>query len=890
MAFARLLFFASGACALIYEVVWTRQLLLVMGTTTGAVSAVLSAFMVGLGIGGRMFGPLADRSRSPLRLYAYLEAGVGLYALILPALIAGSVAPYVALARLAIGRPALLVSGRVLLVSLLLLPPTLLMGGTLPALIRHVARGMDTLGSKLSALYGANLWGGVAGSLLCGFALIREFGVRGASLVAATGNLSLAVIALLVADRSPAPDVMEHGETSRTRPPAEPGVAQSWLWIAVFSSGFVGLGYQILWTRMLIFSFGSTVYSFAIILATVLAGLALGSRLFGLAEQRFSAVRVLSVSFLLAGVTAVPFGAATTRSTDLIETLAGHFGVSGGVFLASAALCAALCLLVPATFMGVVLPLGLRLLVEDVGRSGRGIGRAYLVNTLGCVLGSLGVAFLLMPALGLRWGLLALSFLQVALGLAIWCSEERGGARWRAVATSCVAFLIGTLALLRVPGTNPFDSIKERGGSAAIVRAHRDATAASVTVVDEPGGLRRSLRIDGFVASGAGVPRVGYMAMMTHLPMLLHPAPTRLLVICFGTGTTAGAGLSYPGVKVDVVDINATVFDFARYFSLENHGVATDPRARLIVDDGRNYLLTTAESYDVITSEPMPPKFAGVVNLYSKEYYEIARERLRPGGILAQWLPFHLLTFEESLAILRTVRSVFPETTLWLHSGTGIIVARRDGPIQIDFERLRWAFGEADLRGDLARRGVRSPLDFASLHVVGPALIDRATERVPLITDERPSLEFHKPTHLLMVGRGVAEEGFLTAEQSLAMQWVWLSEASDQAPLVGAAQEEQSAVASRRVVSSREALGDLYALWDRADLAFANYEAAADAALEAGTRARLLLRAARLAEREGRRAEAVRLASESLAAAPGGGDAADFLHTLEGGPRPPPDR
>jgi spermidine synthase len=394
--------------------------------------------------------------------------------------------------------------------------------------------------------------------------------------------------------------------------------------------------------------------------------------------------------------------------------------------------------MLPATIlMGIVFPFGMHLLAGDAARSGRRIGLAYLANTLGCMAGSLGAGYLLLPALGLKAALVAVALAQAAMGLALLPWTGRAA---RVLAPASVAVL--TIALLagpgRLPGPVPFDlGVNHPGGPRVL--AHEDATAASATVVETQAG-QRLLRIDGFVAT-SDTGSAGYMATLAHLPMLVHPAPRDVLVICFGTGTTAGSTLLHEDTRVDVVDLNPAVFRFAGLFSHVNHGVAESPRARRIVDDGRHYLQTTPATYDVVTSEPMPPAFAGVVSLYSREYYELAYSRLKPGGVLAQWLPFHLVGVNEGLAILKTVQSVFPNTTLWVHEGTGIVVARRDGPVALDVPRVQQALRGA-LAQDLDARGLGGLEGLAEAYLLGPDAIRSLTRTTAVITDDRPSLEF----------------------------------------------------------------------------------------------------------------------------------------------------
>jgi spermidine synthase len=803
--------FASGACALVYQIVWVRQLLLIVGTTTAAVSTVLSVFMAGLGLGAWLFGSLADRSRTPLKVYGYLELGIGVYALVLPTLITAAMPPYVRIARQLAGESELVLPLRVALGFLLLLVPTVLMGGTVPVLVRHAARSLARFGADLGILYGMNLAGGVAGSLAAGFVLIHVFGVWGASMAAAAGNLGIGLAALLLArTRGAGADALtEAAPASVERRTEIPDGLRPLVWTAVFLSGLLSMAFEILWTRILVFTLGSTVYAFTVILATFLTGLALGSRLFVALEGRARPLHTLAVALVAAGGTALMLAPVSTRSRAMITALSSWFGWTGDVFLAGTAICAALVVLVPATLMGLVLPLAMRLLVDDLARAGGRVGTAYLVNTVGCVLGSMLAGFALIPLLGLKGALLLLAGIQLALGgafiLGVAPARPRSLRRLAPAGAFVVVGFLVTTQVLR--GPNPFDpALGTSEKDAPVVEAHHDGIGASVSVLRYPDAAK-TLRIDGFEAA-SNKAMAGYMPMMTHIPMLLHPDPRRLLVICFGTGSTAGAGLLHPGATIDAVDINRTVFGFASHFVAVNHGVARDPRARLVVDDGRNFLLTTAERYDVITSEPMPPHHAGVVNLYSREYYQLARDRLAVGGFVVQWLPMHLLTLDESLQILRTVQDVFPETTLWLHSDTGIIVARRDGPVRIDLARVARALGPGPLRDELEELGIRSPLDFARLHALGPDEIRAATSSERPVTDDRPSLEFHPFRHPMQEYRGP-----YNVEQARMMNVIWRWRADSTVPLAGATPDHAAELAQWRKVASRRSLDDMQRYW-----------------------------------------------------------------------------
>jgi spermidine synthase len=804
--------FFSGASALVYEVVWMRHLRLVTGATTAAVSTVLAVYMGGLALGAFLFGRVADRSRAPLRLYGYLEAAIGAYALFLPWLLRESTPLYVAMASAAAGRPLLLAALRAGLGAVLLLLPTVLMGGTLPVLVRCVGRDVARFGRSLGFLYGVNLAGAVVGTVAAAFLLMPRLGIHGATLAAATVNLAIGAVCILYGARAtPAEAAAAAVSRAAEAPPPAPFTARRLLLAVTFFSGYASMAYEVLWTRILLFAFTSTVQAFAVILATFLAGLAVGSGLFALLESRFDRWRTLAVVQSLAGALSLLFVPASLAALRVIEGL--HAGSRGNerTIVVGMSLAAALVILVPATLMGLVFPLASRILAGDLARAGHGIGRAYTVNTVGGVLGSLLTGFLSIPLLGLKNSLLLLALSQMALGWAVVRASgfTRRRGQWVMAASALAMALAVASALLLLRGPNPFDHVP-----ADTILAHRDDVTASVSVVkDENGG--RDLRIDGFVASGAdpitreGAPpatlRFGYMGLMTHIPMLLHPDPRRLLVICFGTGTTAGAGLAHAGAQVTAVDINPTVFAFAGHFAAANRDVARNPRARLVVDDGRNYLLTTRETFDVITSEPMPPRFAGVSSLYSREYYQLARQRLAPGGLLAQWLPFHLVSVGEAWAILRTVQEVFPDTTLWVHYGTGVIVARRDAPVEIDVAGLRRRLAQDPLRADMVRFGVNRAEDLTDLYMLGPDAVRRVTRGAAQVTDDRPFLEFHPSPYRT----GSLVYGTWGADHAAALEIVYRLRKEDRLPLQ-AAGEDAPALSERHALFSHALLGSLY--------------------------------------------------------------------------------
>ncbi len=870
----------SGASALTYEVLWTRQLTLTAGATAPAVSTVLAVFMGGLALGARIFGPVADRARRLLRWYGALELGIGAFALLQPALLAWTGRLYLGIVQQAGPQGSSLLGLRVALAALLLLVPTVLMGGTLPILVRVVSREESRFGHDLGTLYAINLAGAVIGSGMTGFVLIRYLGLHGTLVAAVVTSVAIGCTALVLSarvdDRTQAASGSDV-DTASVRPFVTASPLPALLWMVVGLSGFLTMAYQVAWTRMLVFSFDSTIYSFTLTLVVFLAGLALGSVLFARLDRRVGSTTALMAANFIAAASALALAPIAAHLRGWIDALSAQWGYTARMQLAGTAAGNIAVMLLPATLMGIVFPLATRALIQNLGTSGKRLGNAYWVNTVGSIAGALLTGFVLVPLLSVKNCLLALAGIQtlLALGLLPWTRLSRRAAAFSGVGGAAVVLILGANFLRLLPGPNPFDWLPSVEGIAPVIEAHKDDAAASVTVVRDPEG-DRSLRINGFVAA-ADSKLAGYMPMMSHLPMLLRGAGAqRVLVICFGTGSTAGAALLHPDAKVDVVEINPTVLRYASWFDRANHQVYRNPRAKLIVDDGRNYLAATRERYDVITSEPMPPTHAGVVNLYSREYYALARERLKDGGLLVQWLPFHLVTFDESQSILRTVQDVFPDTTVWLHSTTGLIVARKGAPVSLDWAAVSKAFDVPDLAQDLKRLQVSSPAELAQLFALGPAAVRDLAGDAAVITDDRPSLEFHPPRHRLPLVFGGH-----TADSARMMLEIYARWGSDGPPIENLPAGEGPRLAQMRRVRNAVLVGILSLDLGRGDQAESAFTEALRLASTAEDRALSLYNLAAVQEARGNRREALSFAARALEQAPGSQSIRDLVARLQ---------
>lgn len=632
-----LLFFASGAVGLVYEVLWMRRFTVLFGATAPASAATLSALFLGLGLGSALIGARCARFKRPLLAFGLLEAGVALGALLVePALaVVEAVTPHLGLALS--DRPVALLASRMLLAALAILPPALFMGGTLPVLAQAVAGSRGRLGVKAGGLYAMNTLGAALGSIAVPTVLLPQLGARGALGVAISGSLAIAAVSVSAA----APD-------GTAAPPTEPvGAIRPSLLAASFFSGAIALGLEVLWTRMLALVHENSAYSFATVLAVYLAGTGIGA---GLA-RRLLARGWRSATLIGAGW--IGAGLWVAISPDLFYLLTSgldYVSSASGLFrheLRIAGL--ALVTLFPSTVLaGVALPA----LMERAGgaggiAAGPVLGRLLFANTLGAIAGPLAALFVVGPTLGLWSGMAAAGVLLAFAG---------GIALHRPV-MSCVPVVL--LVLLLQPGSLPRARIT--GGERLI--ALREGAFGTVAVVEDEGHRRMQLN-NHYVLGGTA--STGEERLQAHIPLLLHRAPGSVAFLGLGTGITASAALFHPVREVVLMELVPEVVTMARdHFREANLRVLEDPRVRTVTDDARSHLRLARGAFDVIVGDLVVPWRRGESSLYTLESFESARQALAPGGIYCQWVPLFQLSEREFTIIAATFLDVFPEAVLW---------------------------------------------------------------------------------------------------------------------------------------------------------------------------------------------------------------------------------
>lgn len=732
-------FFFSGAAALAYEVIWIRLLSLTLSITVYALTTVLAAYMSGLAIGSAISARIADRVEKPMSGFGLIEVGIGLCGLAVPFVLTKALPPIFVAFHGALGGEGVVFAGsRFLLAFLVLLLPTTLMGITLPLLSRAVIDKEGTVGLGAGALYAANTLGAVAGCVLAGFVLIPELGLWSTSVAAAIVNLTIGGLALAMGRNEtvavPAPTPEEEHE------PMSPVVAL--VAIAYAVSGFTAMGYEILWTRALEHYTHNSTYAYTAILATFLLGLGAGSAVIARFADKFRQP-VLTIGMLQVGVGVSVVVALVVYQNfeEVIPAFAKAEGAMTSFFRAVVMIFAEVSavLLLTTLLLGAMFPLVTRVAVESLRTMGRRIGIVYLLNTIGSILGSVLVGFFVLPQLGLRGGFVTLVVINLAVGagLALWASKKTAGI---SVAVTATATAIAAFAL--VPADFFEAQFRERFHKLLFFE---EEITDTVMVTEGPNGLRMIRFSDGRGTAGTGT--VLGDRMYGHIPLLLHPEPKRVLQITFGVGNSLSGVLQHDDVEhVDCVELSPGVIEAAQYFEETNRKSLHDPRVTLHVTDGRNFLLTSDEQYDIIRLDPPELHTRGVVNLYTKEFYELARDRLAPGGVFSIWVNVAMTPEEDMQHLVRTVLDVFPYVTVWHDPGRySWIINGSMEPRLPDLELLEAKFNDPALESDMESIGIHDPYELLAHFMFDEVGAEEFAGEGPLVVDNYTILDFTVP-------------------------------------------------------------------------------------------------------------------------------------------------
>jgi spermidine synthase len=780
------LFFLSGMTSLIYEVIWVRKFGLVFGITTYAVSTVLAAFFAGLAVGSFVAGRIIDRTRlHPLIIYGGIEGVIGLYALLLPLFLKGVEASYPFVYATAGESFALFTLFRFVVSFVLLAIPTTLMGATLPVLSKLMVDREEVLGLSVGRLYAVNTFGAVVGTFSAGFLFIPTVGVATTTLLAAMGNFLLALVALLI---STSPDLAVRPAKAPEAPEAAPaplGSTAKAILALSFTSGLAIIALEVVWTRSLVLVLGSTTYAFSTMLTAVLVGIALGSAVFAPLADRSGNRAAWVAGLLFVGGGFAVLGPAILNRLPFVflRLYEWAYGVWGLVIAVQFAVCFLL-VFVPTFLSGASFPILVRMYSRGEDSVGRTVADVYAINTLGGILGSLVAGFVLVKYVGLQPSLtvaaLTLMLVGGMLALAIarpWTARRRGiGAAVVLVAVIALTFYHPRFdTKLLFAGWGPYAGgyyVSRLGGYTVDVTDrhtqrllyHKEGVTASVDVMETAWG-DRMISVNAKPVATTYVYDMRALKMLGHLPALLHPDPKDALIIGLGAGVSIGIIASYPSVEhVTTVELCEEVPGGAAHFAEWNHSVLDNDKLELVINDGANYVKATRKQYDLISCDPIHPFVAGAGTLYSREHWEKSKERLREGGILAQWLPLYHLSPYDFATIVGTFVDVFPNATLWF-CGIDTVLIGAKGDLKIDLERMGVHMSSPTVMADLLSMGVHSPADVLGWYVAGPDELRDMGMGAPRNHTDFPILEFSAPKSVMLAGVASTMPALLTAVQ-----------------------------------------------------------------------------------------------------------------------------
>ena len=801
-------FFISGGCGLLYQVVWTRKLVLLFGTTSYAVSTVLSIFFLGLGVGSLWGGRLADRSRRPLFVYGVFEIVIGVWALGFILTVSYGEGAVVAILKAFSFSRGVGIGLRAVMAALLLFVPVALMGATLPLLAKFVNARGRVHGFRIGTLYSVNTFGAVTGCFLTGFVLIQALGYFYTTLVGAAANIGIGVLALLLSRRSTVSEGPQEIGAAAAEEDAEAMTDPIKLvLVAFFISGFSALALEVLWTRLLTIIFLGTTYAYTAMLGTLLCGIALGSGVASLLVDRVrSRVGSLGLVLFAAGIATIfKLGYLAGMPEKILDLQRGSGGdwdavIRGKVWSSFVAL------FLPTFFFGMTFPFVVKIVGGGRHRLGRDIGVLYSVNTFGGVLGAAAGGYLMIPLLGTHLGIVVLALLLSAMGAALilrspdapnlrktligvgigiftiaWWPTIEVGYKIHPLLGPPLGILVLALLLVVMRGALILVCSNVRGADRAVylgigvlllacawwrapvdvnaslnagyipkdhrVISYREGVEGTVAVSEPAGvddGSDRVLWINRVQATTSIEKGVKMNRLQGVLPLLFDRDPQEVLFMCFGSGITCGTLALSDFSHIDAVEISQDVLDLAPLFSVDNLGVIDDAKVEFHIDDGRNFLLTTDKLYDVITFEPMPLALAGVSTFYTQEYYELCLAHLAPGGIVSQWVPLHSLTPEVVRALVRTFTSVFPEYNAWFINADLFLVGS-NAPLRVDYAGVERRLASPVLMKALAKVGLPDVAEILGCFLMDKSGLDAYTVGAALMTDDRPWAEFVAP-------------------------------------------------------------------------------------------------------------------------------------------------
>jgi spermidine synthase len=729
-------FFASGFAGLSYEICWIRKASVIFGSTTFAVSTVMAVFFGGLAIGSYLFGQFSRKLGRPLMAYAFLEVCLGVIALLNPEIFVWSENLYRHFYSVLIDNAALLLLTRLTLVTLVILPPTILMGATLPLFCSYYVNNKDKISLTVSLLYGLNTLGAAIGSAVTGFMLIPTIGINKTIWLAGAMNICIGLIAYRHQILTASTNILIKDNFS-SKPEITVRLDRDGriIYALFFLSGFVALGTEVLWVRYLSLLINNTVYTYTLTLTITLTGIVLGSVLISNIGDRtrlraliFGLVHILN-SLIVLSLMVLP--------ADLWQKVMSSVSLpSRTIWIIT------LLLLVPSVLSGISFPLAIRMAVDRPSLVASRVGSMYAINTVGGIVGSLIVGFLFLPHMGLQKSL----YLNTALGLLI------GGCALIFLERS-VSFQVKSI--LVILGFSCWVSIPIVTGTHLPIDFLHDNTKK---LIDYREGLEVNLAVNRFTDNNELILEINrlwqgsnlknHQIMAAHVPMMFHASPKSVLVVGVGVGKTASSFLYHDVTKLDCVDIESSLFDIVR--KNFDSSWMDDKRVRLITEDGRNYINNTNTKYDIISVEVGQTFRPGISSFYTLDFYQHARSRLNSNGIICQFIPINLINVDVFRSLINSFIQIFPNSILWYNDSELLLLGSPSGPLSLTSARLKLLDTDKAIETDLMFNYFGGPSFYLNRKEIflagflcGPQRLAKLAAEAPVYRDDLPKLEYY---------------------------------------------------------------------------------------------------------------------------------------------------
>ncbi|MEO8377983.1 MAG: fused MFS/spermidine synthase, partial [Candidatus Sumerlaeota bacterium] len=734
--------FVSGIAGLIYQLVWSRYLSLFVGSSGRAQIIVLATFMGGLGAGSYLFGRRADKTPDSLRLYGLLEIGIAALGICYPLAFDRVRELFIAIVKtMGLSSFGLGVAAAITC-AITILIPTILMGGTLPVLGRYLINHPNLVGKRISVLYYVNSLGAVIGTIITGFFLLRWAGLQGTITIAAMLNLVAAAGAFIVRAQSIPARVFVEGDHANDRPVDASARKRALItMVAITLSGTAAFLLEIAWVRMMTLVLGSASNSFALMLAAFISGISLGSFVLSFKKKDEGYFAILGWSLVAVGLTTLLTLFGYERLPLLLNQWLTSFERAeknyGWFQLISFLICFSV-MVIPTVFMGLTLPAASRVVSQSLGSIGRKVGGVFAVNTMGSLMGAIVGGFILLPLIGIRHLIEVAVAIDVTLGLWILFSDAEYRARfatsWKcaALCTTAIAALyvialpewdlrIFTSATYRTKSRIQNQDELRRMTSGREILFYRDGKDATITVLSDRSKLgieekKKTLLINGKPDASTAIDMYTQM-LLAHFPMMLHPDPQNVLVIGFGSGVTIGSVSLYHPKLAECVELIPEVIEAGKEFAPYNHDVLNNPNVNIILQDAKTHLQVSQHQYDVIISEPTNPWISGVAGLFTREFLNTARSKMKPGGIFIQWFHTYEIKDESLFSIINTFNEVFPYNAIFNQMGTDVCIVGSTEPFDPDFVRMERTLARPDVAQDLKKFGIEGVFPILSMQV-----------------------------------------------------------------------------------------------------------------------------------------------------------------------------